>query len=77
MRSLERIRSQGGIAVAQEADLANPEKIPLLFDQCEGELGPVDILVNNHTYCVNGDIRPGAADTEEGLGVQLISAARH
>src|SRR5262249_40423968 len=45
------IQSQGGIAVAFESDLAHPPNIPLLFDLCETKLGPVDVLINNHTYC--------------------------
>jgi 3-oxoacyl-[acyl-carrier protein] reductase len=49
---VEHIRSRGGIAYAYEADLADTENIPKLFDLCEKELGPVDILVNNHTYDV-------------------------
>jgi 3-oxoacyl-[acyl-carrier protein] reductase len=47
----EDIRTQGGMAAAYEADLADPENIPFLFDLCERSLEPVDILVNNHTYC--------------------------
>src|SRR5688572_16095096 len=46
------IVSQGGFAASYEADLGNAANIPLLFDRCEAELGPVDVLVNNHTYCV-------------------------
>ena len=46
------IRSEGGVAVGHEADLADTSNIPMLFDLCEAKLGPVDILVNNHTYCV-------------------------
>jgi 3-oxoacyl-[acyl-carrier protein] reductase len=71
---LKQIRSQGGVAVAQETDLADPANIPLLFDLCEAELGPVDVLVNNHTYCVLETFDP-ALITGQGLGVHLISAA--
>ncbi|UCB43612.1 MAG: SDR family oxidoreductase [Dehalococcoidales bacterium] len=46
------IRSKGGTATACELDLGEASSIPKLFDQCEVELGPVDILVNNHAYCV-------------------------
>ena len=49
---LESIRVQGGLATAYEADLANPANIPVLFDLCEAQLGSVDILVNNHTFCM-------------------------
>lgn len=49
---VRRIRAGGNIAVAHQADLADPDNIPRLFDLCEAELGPVDVLVNNHTYCV-------------------------
>jgi len=69
-----RIRAQGGVAVAHEADLADPGNIPLLFDRCEAELGPVDILVNNHTTCVLETFDP-ALVTDQGSGTHLISAA--
>ena len=35
-----------------EADLADETNISKLFDACEKKLGPVDILINNHTHCV-------------------------
>ena len=60
--------------MAHEADLANPDNIPLLFDLCEAELGPVDILVNNHTYCVLETFDP-ALVTDKGSGIHLTTAA--
>jgi 3-oxoacyl-[acyl-carrier protein] reductase len=68
------IRDQGGDAVAHEADLGDPNNIPKLFDLCEEELGPVDIIVNNHTYCVNETFDP-ALTRNEGSGTYLTSAA--
>ena len=64
------IVSQGGFATAHEADLGNAANIPLLFDRCEAELGSVDVLVNNHTYCVLETFDP-AVVTEQGFGVHL------
>lgn len=71
---IRHIRDHGGIAVAHEADLANPDNIALLFDLCEAQLGPVDVLVNNHTYCVLETFDP-ALVTDEGGGVRLPTAA--
>jgi 3-oxoacyl-[acyl-carrier protein] reductase len=62
------ILSKGGVAIAHEADLADAGNIPDLFDRCETELGPVDILVNNHTYCVMETFDP-ALVKEDGFGV--------
>ena len=45
------INSAGGRAVAHEFDLGEVKNILKLFDLCEKELGPVDILINNHTHC--------------------------
>lgn len=71
---LESIRLHGGIAAAHEADFADARNIPLLFDLCASSLGEVDILVNNHTYCVPETFDP-ALVSEEGGGVRLVSAA--
>ncbi len=68
------IRSQNGVAIAHEADLGDANNIPMLFDLCEAELGPVDILVNNHTYCVLETFDP-ALTTSEGSGIELTTAA--
>lgn len=68
------IGAQGGTAVAHAADLSDPGNIPRLFDLCEAELGPVNVLVNNHTYCVLETFDPTLV-TEEGFGVHLVSAA--
>ena len=67
------IVSSGASASAYEADLGNPANILLLFDRCEAELGPVDVLVNNHTYCVLETFDPGQV-TEEGFSVHLPTA---
>ena len=62
----------GGTAVALEADLADTTNIPLLFDQCESQLGPVDVLVNNHTYCVLETFDP-ARVTDDGFPISFVS----
>jgi 3-oxoacyl-[acyl-carrier protein] reductase len=70
---LATIRERGGVAVAHEADLTDVCNIPALFDRCEAELGPVDILVNNHTYCVPETFDPQLT-TEDESGVFMISS---
>ena len=70
---LHRIRSQGGIAAAHEADLADADNTTVLYDLCEAELGPVDVLVNNHTHCVGETFDP-ALETDEGFAVRLVTA---
>lgn len=69
---VESICAQGGTALAHEADLADPDAIPLLFDLCESHFGGVDILVNNHTFCVLETFDPALVTNEN--GVQLITA---
>lgn len=67
------IQSQGGRAVALEADLRDIACVPQLFDFAEGELGPVDILVNNatgwvaDTFAVEGEHITGLKS--EGISV--------
>ena len=70
---VEQIRAQGGEGVAYEANLADPENVPLLFDLCEEKLGPVNVLVSNHTYCVMETFDP-ALETDEGFGVHAVTA---
>ncbi len=71
---IRRIHARGGIAAAQEADLADPDNVPRLFDRCEAELGAVDVLVNNHTHCVPETFDPALATDQDG-GIHLVSAA--
>jgi 3-oxoacyl-[acyl-carrier protein] reductase len=67
------IRAAGGVATAFEADLARAENISALFDLCEERLGPVDVLVNNHTACILETFDPERV-TEEGFPVHLPTA---
>ena len=69
------IRDRGGRAAAWAADLADAAAIPALFDRCEAEFGPVDILVNNHTHCELETFDP-AHVTEEGFPIHLPTAER-
>ncbi len=67
------IRAQGGTAVAYEADLSVVAQISTVFERCEADLGSVDVLVNNHTYCVLETFDP-ASVSDEGLGIHFITA---
>ena len=71
---VQAIRAQGGVAMAREADLGDVDNVPLLFDACEASLGPVDVLVNNHTYCVLETFDPARVSSEES-GIGLITAS--
>jgi len=70
----DEIRSSGGEVFAMEADLSDPAIIPQLFDCCEQELGPVDILVNNHTYCVLETFDPQKVDPDAEFPISYVSA---
>ncbi len=65
----------GGTAVGKEMDLADPQNVPRLFDLCEAELGPVDILVNNHAFCESETFDPKSV-SDEGAGIFLPYAER-
>jgi len=67
-------RAQGGVIEAMEAEFSDPTLIPQVFDVCETALGPVDVLVNNHAYCVLETFDPAmiGADIED--GVHYLSA---
>jgi 3-oxoacyl-[acyl-carrier protein] reductase len=69
----QRIIAAGGHAAAKEADLADPAAIPQLFDDCEACLGPVDILISNHTHCVLETFDPALA-RDEGFPVSVTNA---
>lgn len=69
---LANIQVLGGVATAHESDLAVAENIPDLFNRCEATIGPVDILINNHTYCVLETFDP-VQTTEEGFAIRLPS----
>lgn len=47
---VDAIRKLGGEIEVVPADLANPEIIPLLFDQAEKAFGSVHVLINNAAY---------------------------
>ena len=68
------IAGRGGRAASLEADLADPAAIPALFDACEREIGPADILVNDHAHCVYDTFDP-ALVMDEGFGTRLTDAA--
>ncbi len=73
----DRIRSQGGTAVALRADVHRPDEGRRIVDETVKQLGPIDILINNAGSLVK---RMKMADvTEEGwdyvMDLNLKSAA--
>lgn len=78
---MQAIRAQGGRVEAIEADLAQPEIIPMLFERAEALFGPVDILVNNADYCTADSFEPPDLLNSErapaGYGIATLSAASH
>jgi 3-oxoacyl-[acyl-carrier protein] reductase len=74
---LQELQARSGVAQAHEADLAIPANVAVIFDACEATLGPVDVLVNNHTLCVLETFDPALVREEEGdAGAHLLSAAQ-
>ena len=66
---------EGGMKISVlEADLADEINISKLFDACEKELGPVDILINNHTHCVLETFDPEQI-SKGGKGIFLSTAS--
>ena len=64
-RVVNELEELGVPAVAVEADLAQREQLPAVFQQVEKKLGPVDILVNNAGIAVLGgvlELSPGDWD---------------
>ena len=71
---LREIQAAGGVVAAREADLSDPASIQVVFDACVAELGPVDVLVNNHTCDLLDTFDPNRV-TKEGFGVHALDAA--
>ncbi len=69
-----RIAAAGGRAMAVEADLSDPAAPAMLFDAAEGQLGPVDILVNNATGWLADTFAPLPTD-RLGRSLRAVSAA--
>jgi 3-oxoacyl-[acyl-carrier protein] reductase len=67
------IVSEGGHAVAVEADLAVADAIPSLFDIAEAQFGPVQVLVNNASGWVGDSFAPGP-DDRFGRAVAALAA---
>jgi 3-oxoacyl-[acyl-carrier protein] reductase len=59
---VERIRAQGGQAVAVAEDLTDPAAPRRLFDGAEQVFGPVDILINNASGWIQDTFLPGDRD---------------
>jgi 3-oxoacyl-[acyl-carrier protein] reductase len=79
---IQAIRERGGQAAAWEADLANPDTIPELFDRAEAAFGPVSILVNNAAHCVQDTFIPAEQRHPEdravdGFPLQTLTVRTH
>lgn len=59
---LEEFRGMGVSCTAMEADLREPESVPLLLDYAEQTLGSVEILVNNACYWEADTFLPSNAE---------------
>lgn len=75
---VQSIRERGGRAEAIEADLTDLATIPLLFEQAEALLGPVDILINNADYCTADTFQSEPTDlAPAGYAVTEVTAETH
>ncbi len=52
----QEIRSKGGKAIALQAHVADAAQVRSMVDRASGELGPVDILINNAGVMRRGDL---------------------
>ena len=65
------IRSAGGRAIAAQADVSASAQVNAMAARVLGELGPVDVLVNNAGAAIGGE---SEADFDFGIAVNLKSA---
>jgi 3-oxoacyl-[acyl-carrier protein] reductase len=68
---VKKIRARGGTATACEFDLTEVNNITTLFDNCETQVGPVEILIINHTYDVFDTFDPFSIK-EKDNGIRII-----
>lgn len=77
--TINAIRSAGGRANGELADLSDPAVIPWLFDQAEATFGPVAVLVNNAAHWGPPDtlrtIEPNTTPFHANTFQQTLSAA--
>ncbi len=52
----ELVKSAGGVAFATQGDISDMNSATAAIDQCEAELGEIDVLVNNAAYSEAGDL---------------------
>lgn len=75
---VEQIQSEGGKAIALQADVTESSQVIALFDQTESKLGKVDILVNNAgtaDYGSLAEITDEAFDKQINLNVRAVFVA--
>ena len=72
---LSEIESSGGVASTLELDLSAHEAIPNLLDNCDGEFGPVEILISNHTHCALETFDPANVGSSESEGAVRLTSA--
>ena len=70
---LAAIRKMGADAYAWESDLSDASQVPLVFDEAERLLGPVEVLVNNAAYWEGDTFVPPGAELDNKL-VELWTA---
>jgi 3-oxoacyl-[acyl-carrier protein] reductase len=69
------IEEQGGKALAVGGDVADPTAVEAMFEQVTGELGPVEVLVNNAGITAdNLLLRMPVEDFDRVLSINLRSA---
>jgi 3-oxoacyl-[acyl-carrier protein] reductase len=71
------IESDGGSAVAHQADVTDPEQVASMFERAEQELGPVMVLVNNAGKRADGLAPQLSADDWQSVLDTNLSAAFH
>lgn len=73
------IKSIGSLVESLEIDLSNPLNIPVLFNEVEKKIGPVDVLVNNAAYCTPDTFELNKNTKEESTGMMssAISSTSH
>jgi 3-oxoacyl-[acyl-carrier protein] reductase len=59
---LDGVRGLGVPAYALEADLSDPSVIPILFEEAEKAVGPVEVLVNNAAHWEGDTFLPPGAE---------------